>query len=286
MDVGRLHAAGPDPLHARRHGGVGRAPAHEDQLRVPALVVDLGQRDVRGDAGDLVAAQVDHALVVDALVGHVAAAVRLLEPADAVLEAGHAGRGPRPRQRLGVADVGPEARRAVVVGVVRLGGEGRVDRLERVEVGQAPGLRPVGQVAVGEHDDRRAVLDGQAGRLDRDGEAVARRLRGEDRQRGLAVAPVERVEEVRLLGLGRQARRRPAALHVDDDQRQLEIRGQAQGLGLEVEAGTARRGDAERTAEGGPERGADRRRSRPRPGRCGRRTPCAGSARAGCPTPG
>ena len=170
---------------------------------------------------------------------------------------GQARRRPRAGQRLGVADVGPEVRVAVVVGVVGLRREGRVDRLEGVEVGQAPRLGAVGQVAVGEHDHRRAVLHGDAGRLDRDGEAVARRLRGQDRQRRLAVAPVEGVQQVGLLGLGRQAGRGAAALDVDDDQRQLEVDGEADRLGLEVEPGPAGRGHAERTAEGGTQGGAD-----------------------------
>jgi hypothetical protein len=45
---------------------------------------------------------------------------------------------------------------------------------------------------------------------------------------------------------------RAAALHVDDDQRQLERHGQADRLGLERDAGPRRRGDAERAAEAAP----------------------------------
>ncbi len=62
------------------------------------------------------------------VVGDVAAAVGLLEPADAVLEAGQARGGPGAGQRLGVADVGPERLGAVLLGVVGLGGELGVDR--------------------------------------------------------------------------------------------------------------------------------------------------------------
>ncbi len=65
----------------------------------------------------------DHALVVDGVVRDVARAVLLLEGPDAVLEPGGAGHGPRAGQGLLVADIGPEHRRAVVVGVVGLGGE-------------------------------------------------------------------------------------------------------------------------------------------------------------------
>ena len=132
-----------------------------------------------------------------------------------------------------------------------------LDRLERVEVGQAPRLGAVGQVAVGEHDHRRAVLHGQPDGLDGDGEAVARRLGRQDRQGRLAVAAVHGVQQVGLLGLGRQPGGRPAALDVDDDERQLEVDGQADRLGLEVQARAAGRGDAEGTAEGRAEGGAD-----------------------------
>ena len=98
-----------------------------------------------------------------------------------------------------------------------------------------------------------------AHRLERGGEAVARRVRGDDRQRRLAVTPVHREHQVGLLGLGGQAGRRAAALHVDDHQRELEADGQAQRLRLEVEAGTAGGGDAELTRERGAHRDRGRR---------------------------
>ena len=80
---------------------------------------------------------------------------------------------------------------------------------------------------------------------------------GHDRQRRLAVAAVHGEQQVGLLGLGRQPGRRPAPLDVDDEQRQLEADGQADRLGLEVDARAARRGHAEMAAEGGAEGGAD-----------------------------
>jgi hypothetical protein len=45
---------------------------------------------------------------------------------------------------------------------------------------------------------------------------------GDHRQRAFAVAAEHRLQQVRLLGLGRQAGARTAALHVDDDHRQFE----------------------------------------------------------------
>ena len=70
--------------------------------------------------------------------------------------------------------------------------------------------------------------------------------------RRLPVPSVHGVEEVGLLRLGGQAGRRATPLHVDDDQRQLEVDGQADGLGLEVETGTTGGGHPQRAAEGRP----------------------------------
>ena len=61
-----------------------------------------------------------------------------------------------------------------------------------VDVGQQPRLGAVGEVAVGQQDHRRAVLERDAGRLDRGVEAVRRAVGGDDRQRRLAVAAVHR----------------------------------------------------------------------------------------------
>ena len=132
---------------------------------------------------------------------------------------------------------------------------GNRDVGERVDVGEVPGLRAVGEVAVGEQDHRRHVLHREAHRFERGVEAVGRRLRGDDRQRRLAVPAVHRGEQVGLLGLGGQAGRRAAALDVDEDERELEAQREPEGFGLEVEAGAARTGDAEAARE----RGADRR---------------------------
>ena len=65
---------------------------------------------------------------------------------------------------------------------------------------------------------------------------------------------VHREQEIGLLGLGGQPGRRSAALHVDDDERELEADREAHRLGLEVDARPAGAGDAEVPRE----RGADR----------------------------
>ncbi len=92
--------------------------------------------------------------------------------------------------------------------------------------------------------------------LERSLEAVARRVRGHDRERRLTVAAVHREEQVGLLGLGGQTGRRPTALHVDHHERELEADREAERLRLQVEARAAGGGDPELAGE----RGADRNR--------------------------
>ena len=104
--------------------------------------------------------------------------VALLQPADAVLEAGGAGDRPRAGQGLLVAQVGPEVRLGalpvLVDGlVVGAGREGGVDRRQLVELGDPPRLGAVGEVAVGEQHHRGAVGDRDPDRLDGGVEAVA-----------------------------------------------------------------------------------------------------------------
>ena len=118
-----------------------------------------------------------------------------------------------------------------------------------VELGDPPRLGAVGQHAVGEQHHRRPVGDRDPDRLQRGVEAVARRLRRDDRHRRLAVAAEHRLEQVGLLGLGRQPGRRAAALHVDDEQRELGHHREADGLRLQRDAGTGGRRHAEPAGE-------------------------------------
>ena len=71
------------------------------------------------------------------------------------------------------------------------------------------------------------------------------------------MAAEQGLQQVGLLGLGGQARRRAAALDVDDQQRQLEANGQAYRLGLQVDARAAGGGDAEGARVRGAEGRAD-----------------------------
>ena len=72
------------------------------------------------------------------------------------------------------------------------------------------------------------------------------------------MASVHGHHQVGRFGLGRQTGRRTAALDVDDDQRQFEADGEADGLRLERHAGTTRRGDPQMAAVGRTQRRADR----------------------------
>ena len=74
-------------------------------------------------------------LVVLGVVGDVAGHVLLLEPTDAVLQAGCARNRPRPRQRLRITQVGEK----LAIVAVRLGGE--LD----VEVAASPAMSGISQ---------------------------------------------------------------------------------------------------------------------------------------------
>ena len=96
-------------LHRPGDRAVGRSPAEHQELGAVG-VVDLQLPDVGGDSGDLVRPQAGHARVVLRLVADVAGLVLLLEPADHVLKA----LGPRQRPGAGqplVAHVRPELAR-------------------------------------------------------------------------------------------------------------------------------------------------------------------------------
>ena len=108
-----LRPCAVEPLDRAPDRAVGRAPA-EDQQVAAVGPEDLERRDVVGDPGDLRLAQELHPVVVVRVVADVAGDVGLLEAADPVLEAGRAGDGPLPGERLRVALVRVEAPRVSV----------------------------------------------------------------------------------------------------------------------------------------------------------------------------
>ena len=131
------------------------------------------------------------------------------------------------------------------------------DSGEFVDVGNQPRFGAVGDVAVGEQDDRRHVSRGDGEGFDGRLEAIGRGARGDDGHGAFAVAAEHGLEQIGLLGFGRQAGAGSAALDVDDDQRQFGHDGQTDGFGLEGDAGAAGAGCAQRAAEAGADGGTD-----------------------------
>jgi len=245
-------ARGPD---GGRDRAVGRAPPEHEHPRGPRRVVDLEVG--HGHSVDLGLAQPRHPVVVVGVVGDVAGDIGLLDAADPVLQPRRAGNRPRTGQRLGVALVGVENPVPLCVNPIGLGGELHLERGQRGDLGHQPRLRAIGEVAVGEHEDGRPIGRRDPDRLHRRVEAVARGLRRDDRHRRLAVAPEHRLQQVGLLGLGGQPGRGPAALHVDDDERQLQGDCQPDRLGLERDTGTRSRRDPKCPTETRAQRHAD-----------------------------
>src|SRR5437899_12272554 len=93
---------------ARGDRPVRAAPAEHEHRGVAVGIVDLELRYVARDTGDLLRTQSRHQIVVVGVVRDVAGAVRLLEAADPVLETGRARNGPRPGERLLVAEIREE----------------------------------------------------------------------------------------------------------------------------------------------------------------------------------
>ena len=96
-----LQPSACEPLDRAADGAVGGAPAEDQQVARGRARRPRASRDVVGDAARSSAcAQQLHPVVVVRVVADVAGDVGLLEAADAVLEAGRAGDGPRPGERL------------------------------------------------------------------------------------------------------------------------------------------------------------------------------------------
>ena len=80
------------------------------------------------------------------------------------------------------------------------------------------------------------MLKGDLRRIESRVEAACRRMCRHNHHRALAVASVERLIEVGLLGLCRDAGRRTCALHVHHHERKLGHHREAEGLGFERKA--------------------------------------------------
>ena len=91
-----------------------------------------------------------------------------------------------------------------------------------------------------------------------DVEAILHRRGRENDARAVAVPAVNRLVQIALLHIGREARARSAALHVDNDERHLRHGSPADRFGLERDAGTGAAGDGEVAREREAERDRDR----------------------------
>ena len=169
--------------------------------------------------------------MVGRVVANVARAFFLLQTADPVYEARGAGSHPGPGEGLGVSVIGTKA-----LGVCPEG-DGNLRQL--IQRGDPPRLCPIGDVAVGEQDDGRHVGGGQTDGLHGHIKTIHGRGGGNDRERGLAVTPVEGLKEIGLFGLGGQASRGASPLDVDGHQRQLHHNRQPDGFGLQRHSGPA-----------------------------------------------
>ena len=154
----------------------------------------LQRRYALGDACDLLRPQAHHLFVVDRVVVHVARYVFLLDTTDPMLEAGGAWAHPGPGKCLGVSDIGLKT--------FGVGPEGDGKFWQILDRRDAPRLGPVTEVAVGEQDDRRHVSGCQPNGLDGHVKTIRGGGWGNNRDRGLAVAPVKNLKEVGLFGLG------------------------------------------------------------------------------------
>src|SRR5690606_12317019 len=118
-------ARAPDAAHGGRDRAVRRTPAqHQDLGALSGRAVRVVHHGVRHvDPVHLGLAGAHHVVVVGRVVADVAGAVLLLDAADAVLQAGRAGDGPRAGERALVALERPEHLGAVGQRVVRAAGE-------------------------------------------------------------------------------------------------------------------------------------------------------------------
>ena len=107
------------------------------------------------------------------------------------------------------------------------------------EVGLFKGLDAGGDGLIGKDDDRDAESAGDIDRFDGGVKAILDIGRRQDHSRRIAVTAKTSEVEVGLLDAGRHAGGGPAALHVNQHQRQFGHHGVAQSLGFQGNAWTA-----------------------------------------------
>ena len=119
-----------------------------------------------------------------------------------------------------------------------------------------------------EHDeDRRLQPVGEVERVGGHGEGLVRVLGEDQHVLGVAVRGIGAGQDVGLLGAGRHAGRRAAALDVEDDRRDFGEIGEADEFLHQRDAGARGRGEGARAVPAGADRPCRSRPVRPRPGR-------------------
>ena len=153
---------------------------------------------MRRDAVDFAFADVSHRLMIGGAVVQMAGIDLFFDPADAVQQSGRAGLYPRTR-KLCIAAIGLEASCRHMVE------ERHRKRLVRCHIGNFPRLGSIGDIAVGQQDHRRHKLRRNPYRFYRAIEHIAGRTRRDHGQRCIAIAAINRLIQIGLLGLGGKA---------------------------------------------------------------------------------
>src|SRR5580704_9253598 len=217
---------------------VSRSPTNDQEIAI-RIASRHDIRNVLADGLDLCGTHANHFFVIQRLVVYVAGDVLLLESANAMFQTGRSRNGPGTRERLRVALIRQKAF------WVRYEMYGELRNL--ADVGNAPRLRTIRQVAVREHDYRNHVLQCNAAGFDGDPETIAGGGSRENGNRSFGVSAVHGLEQIGLFGLSRKARRRATALDVADHHGKLDSNGQAHGLSLQSHSRTGSRGDSKRS---------------------------------------
>src|SRR5579872_2907786 len=250
MDVRDLLALGAALLDRLANRPESRTPSEHHDVAAVRIAENLGRRNLACDARYLARAHSDHQLMIRGRIRNVAGQMFAGDTTDAMLQAWRAGNRPRTRERFFITPI------RLKYLTIHLARELDLDFRQLRYIGHQPWLRAVGELAVGEQDNRGHILDRDANRFVRRHEAVARRHCRNNRNRRLAMTPVHGLEQVGLLGLGRHAGRRARALHVADDDRQFGLHRETNRLGLQIHARARGRSDCDRATERGADRGA------------------------------
>ncbi len=165
-----------------------RAPRYDQQV---AMIVAGGDniRNVLHDRRDFSGADAHHVFVVQRFVVDVAGDILFFQATDAVLQSGRSGDRPRPRQRVRIAFVGQIGVRRIFLGRKR-----HLEFRDVLNIRNFPGLRTVGQIAVGQNNHGNHVFHGDAAGFQRRPEAIAGRGWSNDRDWRFRIAPVERLQ--------------------------------------------------------------------------------------------